>query len=288
MTITNSFCCNPCEKISSFVQSRSEEDLGVALTSLVLFNLSPLAAATMGTVYLLYKMIKPKGVSPNEVENIYTPTSETNWPSLSQYSVKIGALKKQGNVMGITFTFDKANVLTPIYIRRNQNDERGYFEACQLSNDEPLGFAEITTYLKSNNYLASYWLGGTPKEYIGDGPIRKEVSKIVLDQVQNDSQYKNIGVILNKAIHQHFMDECEGRMVIKAVRNTHPFHYKLGFRTFNPAIGELDLKSNSRCKSHVKKHKILKEDWGIAYMHLPDHARELWLKEIQQNPIKFP
>lgn len=293
---------NPCEQIKAFVQSRTKLDVAIACLSLSICPFSGLVGATVAATYVFHRRINNYYENcehqSNDVNNIYTPTSQT----ISILDPrKIQQLREDPRVMGITFTFNGENVLVPIYIKVFRKDIpafEGFGTSCPARtedsfyafdfSDRQIGFAFTKSMLKSNDYLKGFWLGAKEERYVGNGVEKKEVNKILLDQVTNQSQYKNIGVILNKAIHQKYQDECQGRMVIDAVRGTHPYHYKLGFRAFDPQKRILNEKLNSLFASYVQRKEIPNRDLGLVTMYLPDRARELWLQEVKRNPIGFP
>lgn len=120
-----------------------------------------------------------------------------------------------------------------------------------------------------------------PSAYGGYGPSQGETSKILLDQVTSSEEYKNVGVLLNKAIHQKFMAICQCRMIIDAVRGSHPYHYLLGFRSLNS-------EQNRLYASFAETREHPNQDLGSVSMYLPDDARRLWQEEIENFPIEFP
>lgn len=280
----------PNQIANSFAQLSSEKKIALGCASVALLALAPLTTLSLGTAgagcILLNRVFQScqKNRNSNEIDHIYTPTNQKC--DLTPYAAKIAILKKDQNVMGITFTFNKQNELIPIYIVRTQNTYLANFFAYDLSTNEQLGFAFTKFHCLENNYLTNYWLGRKPEEYIGYGPNRTETNKTFLDQVTNESQCKNIGVILIKAIQQVFMEKkFEGRILIEAVRQTPPYHYKMGFRAFNPKTREFDSKFNSLCASYLQRKEIPKKDLGLHYMYLPEAARNLWSEEIKNNPI---
>ncbi len=267
----------------------------------------------MATIYTSYKIIQNNDRrsnevakvfsrtneadnSANEVNNIYTPTPQM----LSGLdSEKIRNLRSDPKIMGITFTFKKGT-LVPIYIKIFSEQTldaskkvvrlTNRFYAYDFSDDHLLGLATAKPMLESNNHFSEFWpFGGKDDYLIGNGLEVAEVNKIWLENVKNeDLNYKNVGVILIKAIHQRYRPECQGRMVIEAARNVHPYYYKLGFRAFDPEKRVLLNDKNSLYASHAKQKQIPKMDFGSVYMYLPDHACQLWKNEIDRNPIGWP
>lgn len=224
---------------------------------------------------------------PNMVQTIYTPPhpNEKDLEKLRLQAGKIENLKKDPNVMGIAFALDPRGEKTPIYIKCTPSgtDKKTWFTAHDLTTGEELGYAITLPFLQSNQYRTRHWAFGRPPNYVGYGSDKEEVAKVLLDQVSNEarSRYKNIGVILNKAIHQKFEGECQGRIIIEAARGSHPYHYKLGFRSTNP-------EENSLYAQYVKDRQIPEKDLGLVTMHLPDEAQKLWLNEVHEYPINFP
>ena len=231
----------------------------------------------------------------NEVEEIYTPYHPANADliGLEQYAEKINELKQDESVMGIAFAINKEGDLAPVYIRCIEIDKyQTNFCVYSLRNDECLGDAIVRPFLQSNHYCRDYFLMTFPNDpYVGYGLEKGNIAKVWLHNVRNlsSSNYKNIGVLLNKAIHQKFADECEGRMLIDAVRNSHSYHYKLGFRAIDPyQNGAFDTAKNSLYAKYVRNNEIPKHDLGSVSMILPEKAQELWMKEIREHPIEFP
>lgn len=228
----------------------------------------------------------------NAVQKIYTPPhpTEADLAELHQYADKIEELKNDKSVMGIAFAINEQGDLAPVYVRCVQIDEyQTNFGVYNLANDKCLGDAITHPSLHSNRYCQDYWPIMTPEEHVGYGSEKGQIAKVWLDNLRNFSSFKNIGVLLNKAIHQKFENECEGRMIIDAVRKTHPYHYKLGFRAFDPRQnGAFDSKKNSLYAKYVTNHEIPDRDLGSVPMLLPEEARELWLTEIREYPIEFP
>lgn len=246
--------------------------------------------------YLGYKWLKAekptelkaveKLPDPNEAQEIYTPPrpSERDLAGLAQHAEKIAKLKQNKDVMGIVFVPNTEGQLTPIYIKYfKANPQTESFSAYSLNDDRQLGFAQVHPFLESNDYLKQgYWAGERPEEYEGYGSSKEEVGKVLLEQLTNQSKdHKNIGVVLNKAIHQHYQTECQGRIVIDAVRKTHPYHYKLGFRADNPEF-------NALCANYARESQRPDRDLGSVMMILPEQACRLWMEEVQKNPIGFP
>jgi hypothetical protein len=226
---------------------------------------------------------------PNMVQTIYTPPhpNAEDLEKLRLQAGKIENLKKDQNVMGIAFALNPSGEKTPIYIKCIQ-PERGsnqtLFTAHDFQTGKKLGFASTLPFLQSNQYLKrDHFVFGRPNECVGYGLDKEEVGKVLLEQVTNESesQYKNIGVILNKAIHQKFENECQGRIFILATRVSHPYLYKLGFRSTNS-------EENSLYAQYVKDRQIPEKALGLVTMHLPDEAQKLWLNEVHEFPIKFP
>jgi len=247
-----------------------------------------LSAFALGALFLSRMQSKEQIPSPNEVQAIYTPPrpSEADIAGLAKHAKEIRDLKKNPNVMGLTFAPDARGRLTPIYITCRQDGAKYNFAALRLGDNDPLGrdrlgFAYTTAFLPSNNFLEDFWIGGKPEHLQGYGNSTDRVSKVLLDQVQNDSRYRKIGVILNKAIHQKFAQECNGRIFIDAVRGTHPYHYKMGFR----AYGEGATEKNQIYARFVRSHTKPTRDLGSVYMHLPEKALALWQNEVRENPI---
>ena len=228
----------------------------------------------------------------NAVQKIYTPPrpTEADLAELQQYAEKIEKLKNDEFVMGIAFAINEQGDLAPVYVRCREIDiYQTAFVVHSLANDQRLGDAVVNPFLPSNQYLQDYWPIETPEESIGYGSEKGQIGKVWLHNVRNLSSFKNIGVLLNKAIHQKFESECEGRMIINAVRGTHPYHYKLGFRAFDPSQnGAFESEKNSLYAEYVKNHEIPDRDLGSVPMLLPEEARELWLTEIREYPIEFP
>jgi len=278
--------CNQLTNIIEIFQPRCKKEWAALGLSCATLLISSGTAIVAGIGYLGYKWATAdKLPNPNTVQTIYTPPhpSKTDLLNLHLHREKIAKLNRDPQVMGITFAPDKRGHLSPIYIKCTElNAHTTYFFAHDLTNDARLGFAITHPFLKSNQYLKEgHWICGRPKEYAGYGSSPEEVGKVLLEQVTNESTYKNIGVILNKAIHQKFENECQGRIIIDAVRVTQPYHYKMGFRT-------ADSEKNSLYAQYAKEHQIPHRDLGSVSMHLPDRARQLWLDEIHNRPIGFP
>jgi hypothetical protein len=271
------FCslCDGLRDSTPLAAQKRLKPLGVSCETL-LISTGALIALWIG--YLGYKWCT---ADPNAVQTIYTPPHPSTYDiqNLELHAEKIEKLKKNPEVMGITFA-DRKGSLCPIYIKHTEpEDSKILFTAHDLATDTQLGFAITLPFLDSNEYLKDYWLM-MPPQYQGYGSSQDEVSKVLLEQVTNTSDYKNIGVILNKAIHQKFEKKCQGRILIDAVRETHPYHYKMGFRSLDP-------EKNRLYSQYAKERQIPNLDLGSIPMYLPDRARELWLKEIREFPIQF-
>ena len=281
MTTAISFCDRFVDTLADFQPTSKKGWAALGLWCATLL-VSSGAAVAAGIGYLGYKWARPEKLpDPNTVQEIYTPP-HPNETDLHQHAAKIAQLKKDPEVMGITFAPDEKGRLTPIYIKCVQsNPQTTYFFALDLANDTQLGFAITHPFLKSNQYLTKGLWIHRPSEYAGYGSSQEEVGKVLLERVANESTYKNIGVILNKAIHQKFEAECQARIIIDAIRTTHPYHYKMGFRS-------ADSEENSLYAYYARKHRIPDKDLGSVLMHLPDRARHLWLNEIHDHPIGFP
>ncbi len=220
-----------------------------------------------------------------EVKEIYTPPHPflRDLAVFDSYAKKIVQLKTNPNVMGVAFASRQNGDLFPVYITcRPWGSATMKFNAYALQEDEDLGEVFAHVFLKSNRYLGHdpQW-AGTKEEFKGYGPKEEEVEKVLLDMLQNNSSSKNIGVLLNKAIHQKFIEQCEGRVVIKAITNSQPFHYKLGFRALDPKLNALYAEA-------ARSRQAPQEGFEDVYMYLPDAARDLWLKEVRVHPIGFP
>ncbi len=272
------------EKIAIFKPKGKKEWLAFSASCAALV-ISSGAAVAAGACYLGYKWGAAKKFSdPNTVEEIYTPPhpSKADLSKIYLYAEKIDKLKKNPWAMGIAFAPNETGILTPIYItRRHPFFHTTRFEAYDLATDELLGYAITRPLLESNQYLKEGYWSPRPKNYEGYGSSKEEVSKVLLDVLKNASKYKNIGVILNKAIHQHFEKECQARMIIEAYEKSHPYHYKIGFRSADPDKNDLYA-------WYAKRDRIPGKDLEFTPMYLPDRARELWLNEIHNHPIGFP
>lgn len=283
MTTNISRCNQFLNSLETFQPKNKKEWAALSLSCATLL-ISSGAALAAGAGYVGYKWATAEKLgNPNAVQTIYTPPRPTqaDKEKLQSHAEKIEKLKKDPRIMGIAFAADKNENVVPLYIRYIRCDSYTvYFSAHAIEDDVELGFAITHPFISSNNYMSGYWLAGVPSECTGYGSNSENVSKVLLQQVQNNSSYKNIGVILNKAIHQKFASECEGRILIQAVRITHPYHYKLGFRS-------LDSEQNRVYARYANNHQIPKKDLGSVYMHLPDQARQLWLKEVKDHPITF-
>jgi len=112
------------------------------------------------------------------------------------------------------------------------------------------------------------------------------VSKVFLNTVENEAahQFKNVGVVLIKAILQDTYDFCEGRMLLESVRATASYYHKLGFQFCDPKM-ETEMNEALALSQNVTK---LNKDLGAHYMYLPEEARDLWVREIDGGLIGLP
>src|SRR3989338_11136995 len=155
------------DTVAIFQPSNKKEWAALSLTCATLLVSSGAAiAAVIG--YIGYKWVTAEKLpDPNTVQTIYTPPhpSEADLLHLHSYRDKIAILKKDPQVMGITFAPNQDNKLTPIYIKCTQADNQTYFAAHDLANDTRLGFAVTLPFLKSNEYLKKgHWVASRPEE----------------------------------------------------------------------------------------------------------------------------
>ena len=265
---------------------KSEEwmALGVICSSLFI---STRAALLLGGGYLGYKWMTAKPIpSPNEVQSIhsfYSPT-QTDLLQLNQYRGEIEELKKNPKVVGVTLVQTEGGLVVPVYIKYDKGQNGNLrFGLVDLKTRKEVGHADVTCFLPSNDYRRKDWIVGRPKAYEGYGFSQEEVSKLCVECIENRTGgfYKNVGAILYKAVFQTLRQECECRAIIDAVRGTHPYHYKMGFRSKNSI-------QNDTYARYVRAGTKPDVDLGYVPMYLPDRARELWLREIDANPIRFP
>jgi hypothetical protein len=187
--------------------------------------------------------------------------------------------------MGIALAPKKGGGVQPIYIKFSQNNTNFQLTAHDLATGERVGFLNGTRFHEGNDYLRSgHWFVGRPNEYNGYGGNPAEVEKICVDQVTNESpNLGQIGVILMKAAPQQFPN-AQNRVILDAVRNTHSYYYKQGYRVSDVAKRHL----NAEYARIAKSGTIPRKDNGSVQMHLPNAARAVWSREIQEAPIGFP
>lgn len=269
----------------NFSPKDNKEMFATAATFALSF-FSSKVALVLGACYLGYKWMTAEKVDYSEIRDIYKPTrfNEREW---APYKEKLAELKRDPNVIGATFvSHPKNGKLQPIFIKKHQTyPETVVFVAYDLRTNDTVGFAEVKPFLETNNYLEDCWLAGLPDEMKGYGTDKDNhrLGKVYMHQVTNErpEHYKNIGVVLTKAVLQHYHESCQGRTMIDAVRNTQPYWYKLGFRVSNPD----QVEKNVLFGRIARRGQKVMRDMGSVYMHLPEKAQKLWLHEIEQHPI---
>jgi len=270
-----------------YLLPKNQKELICAVTALALSLIHFKAALLIGACYLGYKALwAEKLPNPHDVLKIYTPVQyeERDW---GPYAEKVSQLKTTPGVIGVTFvpSRDESKKL-PVYITRSQAEDKftEVFRVFDLKADKQIGFAEINPYTKENGYLEAFWIAGVP-EHIENDRYGKHVDKVILNQVTNEkgSQYKQVGVVLIKAILETFMNLCSGRMILDAVRTTQPYYYQLGFRMSKPRDVEMD----ATCARVIRWNQRFTKDMGSHWMDLPDNGRVLWQREIKQQSVLF-
>jgi hypothetical protein len=189
---------------------------------------------------------------------------------LAFYSEKLEKLKKNEGYLGATFIRDELNQPIPIYlIKKVQSDEGDECEEAQFFAHD----LQDDTLIGSADTVMNQYAYGEKKEMLE--------SVYLMDLRRcNSKPYKNVGVTLIKAILQQSMGKYERRMSVFAINNSAPFYYYLGFRVSDPK--ELQ-KETLIARLAASKNRGEVSD---TPMYLPDSARELWRKEIEQNPIQ--
>jgi hypothetical protein len=114
----------------------------------------------------------------------------------------------------------------------------------------------------------------------GYGDEENKVSKVELEDLRRSTwcDYKYVGYTLIKAATQYFRQECEGRIDLSAVHNSHRFYHHLGFKAKH-------AESQAKIEKAIAEKSESTEKLGPIVMFLPKAHREAWLEEIQKNPI---
>jgi hypothetical protein len=252
------------------------------------------AALVEGACYVGYKWYSSRQLSdPSKVSNIYLPEHNDTLTVLQDkidiFREKVEILKNDPNVIGIVSLprVDLPGQTSPVYIKKDYADKNTeHLVARDIETNQKVGFALLHPSWEKNNYMKSYYCFSDVPEYLqGYGADKTDVPKIYLEQVTNEQpqKFKNVGVILIKAILQHYQTSCDARLIFNAVRNTQPYYYKMGFRMVNN-----DVESNRRWAEIAASGRKTYVDMGSHPMLLPDDARKLWKDEIAANPIGFP
>ncbi len=273
--------------------NQAPEQNEMSMTTMV--SLAVIGATALAIGVIGYKRgTVQKLLLPNETQKIYFPPRFDLSTIEPSYTNKVKRLQNNPNIMGMTCVPRReGEELVPVYIEKAQGTgEEAYIHkllAKKITDDSLIGFAQLNLLTEKNIELMDLW-GPEPVEWRGYGPSEATdgpfVNKVLLDQVTNKqpNKYKNVGMILLKAIIQNYYDDFQGRVLLQAVRNTHPYHYKLGFRVSQQNQEYLNAKFAKLAQSSTPVDQNL----GSVYMHLPEQAINLWRREIEQDPIRFP
>ncbi|NGX32794.1 MAG: hypothetical protein K1060chlam4_00847 [Candidatus Anoxychlamydiales bacterium] len=276
-----------CESLSSRLydmmdmitpQNKKETAAAVLTCATSIFSKEAFLVGTVG--YLGYKWITTDTKDPNEVYEIYSPIKGRQLTHLENEEIKSLKTKYRDSFLGISFVEDRdSHESKPIFIIKKQNsDKQLQFFAMDLESKKQLGFAIVQPF-SSNDEVNKHWLNMPPKELLGYDKEKMDVSKVILEQVTNQvhDKYKNVGVVLLKAILQH--SAPNQRIILDSVRNTQPYYYKLGFRTVN------QNRMNAIFARMARSKTIRNKDNGSIYMFLPESGQKQWIEEIRLNPI---
>jgi hypothetical protein len=280
--------------MNSILPQNKKEFCAFILTT-AMTTVSVRAALAVGTFYIGLKLTTTKKLpDPASVREIYA-LPQWNEPSSKRLADKIDRLKNDSTILGLTCVPTRdSNQLRQIYIKGPISlraslfcdSESVRFTAHDLKDDRTIGTAYVRPFHNSTvmfteeelewfSHLIGYGLDPTDNK-----------PKILLSNIKNDcpQKYKNVGVVLTKAILQYYKEPYNGRTFLEAVRNSQPYWYKLGFRVSKLS----DQHLNASFAQMAQSNTVANQDNGSHYMHLPKEGIDLWLKEIEKNPIRFP
>ncbi len=213
---------------------------------------------------------------PNEPSFYTLPTIDFKSAPLKSF---IQRLKKDDSVIGISHVHDIQSQAIPVYIKLTRH-LRGTarFVAYTLLDNQAIGSADIEEekYLSEQSEESTYFYLGLPEELKGYGSESSTLKKVYLNFIRNSlpDKYKNVGVMLLHFIFNFYDKSCNGRIILQALSQTGPYHYKNGFRA-----AELQ---DEHLHPLFEKAALTKQSFEheSIYMILPDSFRQKWRKAI--------
>lgn len=150
-----------------------------------------------------------------------------------------------------------------------------------------------TTWLRTlpNGKFGSEKEGPIYGAYANYGSAEKtnKVSKIYLKLLHSfeNEIYTGIGTALMQvAIETSFYLGCEGRLILDAVFNSHPFWYKMGMRSlYDSEKDELVLHEIAQGKKERRAPRT--DELNVTSLYLPPEAIALWKQRIDKAPVLF-
>lgn len=213
--------------------------------------LSSTHAIALSALYVGYKWLS----RPVSVTKIYSLLTRGN---LAPYAEKVDQLRGRSDVLGIAFLPHKK----VIYLTKRLFEGCTVYRAFDLTTCKEVGEA-IT-----NSTLSLY-----------EGRIIP--SRVIhIDHIENlaPETHKNVGSVLIKTILQDTWNKHEGRLQLFSFGVAHRFYLKLGFY---PTLLSFDIFDIFTRRSI----EWINHSYSGGWMYLPAEARELWRREIEQNPI---
>lgn len=159
------------------------------------------------------------------------------------------------------------------------------FEAYLPQDENRIGFITIDWLRVENGKCKSFICKAEndSSEYPG---VEGKINRIcILNMMADREEYKGLGTALMQVAMEYGIEKgCEGRAQLDAVRDSHVFHYKMGFRSQLPT-------QNVKIEAKIKKYEgvnlkdIPYEQLESMLMHLPEEGRLKWLAKIKESPI---
>lgn len=191
-------------------------------------------------------------------------------------------LKNDPSIIGVSHIHDLQGNALPIYIKLTRHSRgTARFVAYTILDHQIVGTADIEEekYLSEQSEESTYFYLGLPEELKGYGHEGQNIEKVYLNFIRNSrpDKYKNVGVMLLHFIFNFYDKSCDGRIMLQALSQTGPYHYKNGFRA-------ADLR-DEHLHSLFEKAAFTKEplDHESIYMILPDSSRQTWRQAINEH-----
>lgn len=258
---------------STIIKPKSMADYGALAAVAASFFLSEKVGLGLTAAYLTYKW------ADHKVNTIYHPAIAKTPPNLSN-----SEKSKPGNVLGfVNSENQKTKQIEPIYISYLEEDVNGErskvnFFAKTVCGDKDLGWAQARPIYTQIN--GEY---GNPEllfpEFSTEHYAKED--KVELIGLFNTAKtHKYVGYYLIKAVMQHFKDQYGNRLDTDSAYQSHPFYYRLGFRTINAKTNFRIALANLIPSLFGKTGHL-----GAKKMYFDKRACKDWMKEIQIHPI---